>query len=225
MLDLQKKPRWFIAVVIGIHALALYGLISQVMQVRMGSPNSAMEVSSFEIAPPAAAPSAMPNPAMLIPSLLRARDIALPGFNIGLPTRHAELAPRTGNDARHMALPAGAGQQMTDSDARGDRPSTGASSGQGDAIPTLPSGQVRYLVPPRAIYPPGSANANEAGTARVRIEFDENGRSAGVTLLSSTGFPRLDQAAIEGAQDCILAPIAGMKARVFVNQEIIFRVY
>jgi len=47
--------------------------------------------------------------------------------------------------------------------------------------------------PPR--YPPQAKRQREQGEVRLRVELDENGRIDRVTIVSSSGSPRLDEAA------------------------------
>jgi protein TonB len=218
---LQKKPRWFIAVIIALHSLAFYLLLGQALTYRIGYGNTgALNVTSFDIQPPAPSAHAAPTPRMLFPSALQASQIELPGIDLGPATRHDQVAPRTGARAQM-----GGGSTPQPAVAAAGAAPVAPVSGEGDGISELPAGLVRYLVQPRGTYPPGAANANEAGTAKVRIEFDEGGRPVRAELLSSTGFARLDEAAIDAAMLAILAPLPGPKRRVYVTQDIVFMVH
>lgn len=46
------------------------------------------------------------------------------------------------------------------------------------------------------VYPPASRRAGEEGTGVYRVLVDENGRPLEVTVATSSGFPRLDEAAL-----------------------------
>ena len=61
-----------------------------------------------------------------------------------------------------------------------------------------------YIVRPAASYPPESRAAGEHGVVILRIVVDGNGRPTSVTVGRSSGYPRLDRAAVE----------AGWRARV-----------
>lgn len=61
---------------------------------------------------------------------------------------------------------------------------------------TLPSSAVRYLVPPVLSYPRASRDLGESGVVRLRVLVDEQGRPREVEVAKSSGFPRLDQAAL-----------------------------
>ncbi|MCP1660133.1 energy transducer TonB [Neisseria perflava] len=58
---------------------------------------------------------------------------------------------------------------------------------------------------PKAQYPPHSVHLREQGVARVRIYQDENGNIE-ATLIKSSGYPRLDEAALKAARRAKLKP-------------------
>lgn len=49
-------------------------------------------------------------------------------------------------------------------------------------------------------YPSASRRAGEEGTVRLKVLVDEKGRPRDVTVANSSGFPRLDQAAMEAVR-------------------------
>jgi protein TonB len=49
-------------------------------------------------------------------------------------------------------------------------------------------------------YPPASRRAGEQGTVRLKVLVDTNGRASNVAVTQSSGFPRLDEAAIEAVR-------------------------
>jgi protein TonB len=49
-------------------------------------------------------------------------------------------------------------------------------------------------------YPPASRRAGEQGTVRLKVLVDTNGRPSNVTVSQSSGFPRLDEAAIQAVK-------------------------
>jgi periplasmic protein TonB len=55
--------------------------------------------------------------------------------------------------------------------------------------------QVQHRTDP--IYPPASRRAGEEGTTVLRVLVDERGRPGDVSVVQSSGFPRLDQSAVE----------------------------
>ncbi|WP_312316178.1 energy transducer TonB [Stenotrophomonas sp.] len=68
------------------------------------------------------------------------------------------------------------------------------------------------FVPPQAIhnppprYPPGSADAAEAGTVVLTLRIEADGTVSKVALDQSSGFPRLDAAAMEAAASWLFSP-------------------
>ncbi|HEY7640605.1 MAG TPA: energy transducer TonB [Steroidobacteraceae bacterium] len=49
-------------------------------------------------------------------------------------------------------------------------------------------------------YPPASRRAGEQGTVQLKVLVDTSGRASNVAVTKSSGFPRLDQAAIEAVR-------------------------
>ncbi len=71
---------------------------------------------------------------------------------------------------------------------------------------TLPSSAVRYLVPPVLSYPRASRELGESGVVRLRVLVDEQGRPREVEVAKSSGFPRLDQAALQAMRAARFQP-------------------
>lgn len=70
----------------------------------------------------------------------------------------------------------------------------------------LPSSNAAYLNNPPPAYPPLSVRLNEQGTVRLRAYVGTNGRASSITVMRSSGFPRLDQAAVESVYRWRFAP-------------------
>jgi protein TonB len=71
---------------------------------------------------------------------------------------------------------------------------------------TLPPSAVQYLVPPAPVYSRISAKMRESGKAIVRVFIDEAGLPRNVQLATSTGFARLDEAALAAVRNCRFKP-------------------
>jgi protein TonB len=71
---------------------------------------------------------------------------------------------------------------------------------------TIPAAAVQYLVPPAPVYSRISARMRESGRALVRVWIDEAGLPRNVQLALSTGFARLDDAALAAVRDCRFRP-------------------
>ncbi len=65
-----------------------------------------------------------------------------------------------------------------------------------------------YLVRPEAEYPTESRAAGEQGLVMLSIQVGPGGRPTSVTVAQSSGYPRLDLAAVEGAWRCRVAGLA-----------------
>lgn len=75
------------------------------------------------------------------------------------------------------------------------------------AVPkTLPSSAVRYLIEPVTQYPRASRELGESGVVRMRVLVDEQGRPREVEVAKSSGFPRLDQAALQAMRAARFQP-------------------
>ena len=56
------------------------------------------------------------------------------------------------------------------------------------------------------VYPAGSRRDGEQGTGMFKVLVDEKGRPLDVQVLKSTGFPRLDTAALEAIRKWVFSP-------------------
>lgn len=71
---------------------------------------------------------------------------------------------------------------------------------------TIPPSAIQYIVPPAPVYPRQSARMRESGRAVVRVLIDEGGLPRTVQLATSTGFARLDDAALAAVRNCRFKP-------------------
>ena len=77
--------------------------------------------------------------------------------------------------------------------------SGGGASGHIDAHPSLAR-------PIRPSYPIGARRRGEEGTVILDVNVDADGRAERVTLVSSSGFPELDRAAVRAAEQARFKP-------------------
>ena len=75
------------------------------------------------------------------------------------------------------------------------------SSTSGNAV-SKKIGKPAFITKPSASYPSESRKAGEQGSVMLRITVDSRGRPSDVSVLVSSGFPRLDRAAVEGGWRC-----------------------
>lgn len=66
---------------------------------------------------------------------------------------------------------------------------------------TIPPSEVQYLEPPAPVYARMSAQMRESGKALVRVFIDERGRARDVQVGISSGFARLDDAALAAVRN------------------------
>ena len=81
----------------------------------------------------------------------------------------------------------------------------GASSPAGTSATGAGTGKnakASYVLRPIATYPPESRAAGEHGVVILRLTVDGNGRPTTVSIAKSSGFPRLDRAAVEAGWRC-----------------------
>jgi protein TonB len=63
-------------------------------------------------------------------------------------------------------------------------------------------GKPTYIVKPSPAYPVESRNSREQGLVVLRITVNATGRPTHVVILNSSGYPRLDRAALEAGWRC-----------------------
>ncbi len=70
----------------------------------------------------------------------------------------------------------------------------------------LPASAIQYLDPPDPVYPRASRRLNETGEVVVRVFVGSDGLPRQLQVLKSSGFPRLDEAALEGVRRARFKP-------------------
>src|SRR5215472_9564651 len=75
----------------------------------------------------------------------------------------------------------------------------------------------RLLYAPAPSFPPGQSLPGQSGTGRFRLTFDPEGNVRDIRIVSSTGNPYFDQAAIRTLQQWKSAPSQGWQATVPVT--------
>jgi protein TonB len=73
-----------------------------------------------------------------------------------------------------------------------------------EAAPEVQNLAVSKRVEP--VYPPASRRAGEQGTAMFRVLVDVRGRPSEVQVLKSSGYPKLDQAALDAIRKWTFTP-------------------
>lgn len=70
----------------------------------------------------------------------------------------------------------------------------------------LPAAAIQYLEPPAPVYPRASRRLGEAGLVLVRVFVDAEGLPRQLQVMQSSGFARLDEAALEGVRRARFKP-------------------
>ncbi len=70
----------------------------------------------------------------------------------------------------------------------------------------LPASAIQYLEPPEPAYPRASRRAGEAGLVIVRVFVGADGLPRQLQVLQSSGFARLDEAALDGVRRARFKP-------------------
>lgn len=89
-------------------------------------------------------------------------------------------------------------------------PVTAAPAGQGGGASAqpkvLPSSAVRYLLEPMLSYPRISRELGEEGVVRLKVLVDEHGHPRNIEVARSSGYPRLDQQAVQAMSKARFQP-------------------
>ncbi len=99
-------------------------------------------------------------------------------------------------------------------------PDSAASSSAPSEVADL---QVNHRTDP--VYPPASRRAGEEGTTVLRVLVDERGRPGDVSIVQSSGFPRLDQSAVEAIRRWTFAAArnGSQSVRAYTTVKVSFR--
>lgn len=161
------------------------------------APSSAAAVA--ESPPPSAPPEQIPAPMPEPPK--KEPEMTLPEPPKPRPAPAATPLPK----AAPRTAPARRNPAPQNSTAAGTAGGASASAGPAAGGAGVGKGaKATYIVRPAASYPPESRAAGEHGVVILRLVVDGNGRPTSVTVGRSSGYPRLDRAAVE----------AGWRARV-----------
>lgn len=89
---------------------------------------------------------------------------------------------------------------------------------------TVSASAVQYLTPPRVDYPPQSRRLGEKGRVVLMVLVDEQGRPVQARVQESSGFQRLDDAAVNAMRGARLRPYTenGVPQAVWVPAPIVF---
>ena len=156
-----------------------------------------VEVALVEAAPPAPAPESPPPPPPRpepepIP-LPKEPEMTLPEPPKPAPTPPPKQVPKPVPRPSAPARAASTAAVGASTPASAGTNRTGAGKVMGKPV---------YVVRPSPAYPAESRAAGEQGLVVLHIVVDARGRPTAVRVARSSGFPRLDRAAVEGGWRC-----------------------
>ena len=197
-------------------AIAMHGAILFAWTIaREESPASAIKGDSVEVALVASGPSdALEAVAEPEPPVVPPEPSPIPPPEPEPPVKEPEMTPPKAPKPKPVPRTAPPSPKATPQPSRrpSSKPSSTAAANTGGA--RAPSGiaaggagtgknaKATYVIRPVASYPPESRAAGEHGVVILRLVVDASGRPTSVTVGRSSGFPRLDRAAIEAGWRC-----------------------
>jgi protein TonB len=155
--------------------------------------------------PPTAQPEPMPEPAPVPPAEPPKKDPEMTLPEPPKPTPTPRPASAASPSPNATPQPARARKNPAPRSATAAGTTGGASSPDGTSAAGTGSGKnakASYVVRPIAAYPPESRAAGEHGVVILRLTVDGSGRPTAVSVAKSSGFPRLDRAAVEAGWRC-----------------------
>ncbi len=187
-----------VAAVIGLHIAGLWALqtgllrraVELVVPVQVIADLIELPQPKVEPTPPPPAPQPTPKPQPVVRQTPRPQPTPLPvAVADPAPSDHAPIVP-----APVPLAPA--------------EPSPAPARPVEPAVPAvqLPSSTADYLRNPRPPYPALSKRLRETGTVTIRVFVDTEGNPAKVELFKSSGFNRLDTAALQAVRKWQFVP-------------------
>lgn len=146
-----------------------------------------------------AAPRPEPKPRPERPAARRSAATSPPLLSTPAPRPSAATPSATPS-------PAPAPEEHRSEVAAGSHAAPAKAAEAADAPITPPLYRGGYLDNPKPRYPALSLELNESGTVRVRVQVSAEGRPLDVSLAQSSGYPRLDRAALEAVRQWRFVP-------------------
>ncbi|SMF51340.1 energy transducer TonB [Pseudogulbenkiania subflava] len=194
-----------------LHVAALAGLILLASQrVPITPPQLArMELVSLAAPHPAtpapavqAAPRPEPRPRLEHPAARRSAATSPPLLSTSAP-RPSAATPSAAPSPSPSPAPE---EHRSEAAATASNAAPAKTAEAADAPITPPLYRGGYLDNPKPRYPALSLELNETGTVRVRVQVSAEGRALDVSLAQSSGYPRLDRAALEAVRQWRFVP-------------------
>ena len=207
--DLSVQQRWALALsVLVVHGVVGW-LISQARPAELAGERAPIEVQL--IAPPQAPPVITPVPPPPAPVPPPKVTPPKPVLSTRAPSRNLLEAPpepvkQPPVEAPPVPTPVAVPVAVPAVTASAASAVAAPAPAQPQAPKNLSISSVRRISAPELVYPPTSRRLNESGTVLLSIVVDERGKAVSVTTAQSSGFPRLDNAAIAVAKATIYQP-------------------
>ncbi len=183
-----RQRRIVVATMLLVHAAAIVGLLDAGRLRDAASQAKPVFLAVVDAPPTVAPPKSLPLPSAA--KMPTPPPVALP-----------LIAPEPS-----AAPPVLVAQATVPSPPVADAPAEPAATPASSLPRTIPPSAVQYLVPPAPTYSRISAKMRESGKAIVRVYIDEAGLPRNVQLALSTGFSRLDDAALAAVRNCRFRP-------------------
>ena len=212
--DLTRGQRWVgVVLVVALHVLAGLEIVrlgrgagapTEPAPLMVSMITEAATPQAPEPSPvppqPVAQPKPQPQQHQKAPPVLASQQAAKPSDHqvpLAAPEPKPEAKPAT-TAAATAEAPAAA--------------TTAATTGPAAAAPasqqprTLPSSAVQYLIPPQPVFPPVSRDLGESGAVEMLVLVDETGHTKDIQLVKSSGYGRLDRAAMSAMRAARFKP-------------------
>lgn len=183
--------------VLGVHALALWALGSGSLLPPVQIPTEhivSAQVIALQADPVPAVAAAQPKAQEPEPDVKPVKRKVL-----STKQEQAEDVPKVIEAAPAPVTPSSSAQEnAAASSTQGDANKSSAQAG----VPQEriePSSNANYLNNPKPEYPPLSQRMGEEGTVRIRVFVLKNGTAQEASVQKSSGYPRLDAAALKAA--------------------------
>ncbi len=166
-----------LAAIVLLHALAFYAFYSGMLH-KVAQAALPHEVFVTFVAPPAPPPAALPKMAPLATPAI-APAMPLPPIPVAVENTITPPPAAAAPAERVAATPA---------------PVSAPAAPAAVSAPRLLTSGVEYVQAPQLVYPATSKRLNEQGKVVLRVLVNEKGQPSQVTVQTSSGFPRLDEA-------------------------------
>ena len=216
--------------VICLHAVALWLISVDTHQAPPATPPFVVLVAPAELPRPVTTPTATKSAeptarAGRVPRTQKlTKDLSAPALKhtAAPPAPDTQTSAATENGSTHATEPAPANLPLQTR----DRNATSAGTGSDKTAPSiqLPSSNADYLNNPAPVYPALSQRLGEQGKVVIRVLIGKDGTALRGDIHQSSGFERLDQAALRAVMSWRYVPgqRAGMAQDMWFNVPVNF---